>query len=303
MAKSAIDYFAKEKEDKVCQLLSLKWNVLKEIVYVLKIPLRATVSLQKQDLTLSDVYGIWMKMKIHLQACIDKGTFKSGLAQQLKKSLDDRKEHIFKNPFMSAAVFLDPRYRRFIMGDAAIVQEAKQTLIQLWQRLNANDEQATEVNTEIVTEQANDEFDFGFDEQANDGFDFGFDEQAALNELIFNQNESSVTRNVSQDIEFALDMFNPEPIASEKSILEYWASEEANHRDLHQLAMVVYSIPPTEVQNERDFSLLNFVFSDRRCALQAERLEDIMIININSEVFQEVKKEEIELHEKEKINL
>lgn len=57
--------------------------------------------------------------------------------------------------------------------------------------------------------------------------------------------------------------------------------------------MVVYGIPPTEVQIERDFSALNFVFSNRRCMIQEERLEDIMVIHLNPDLFYEVKEEEL----------
>lgn len=57
--------------------------------------------------------------------------------------------------------------------------------------------------------------------------------------------------------------------------------------------MIVYAIPPTEVQIERDFSKLNYVFTNRRCKIQSERLQDIMLININPECFYLVKKQEI----------
>lgn len=60
-----------------------------------------------------------------------------------------------------------------------------------------------------------------------------------------------------------------------------------------KLATVMFSIPPTEVQIEKDFSELNFVFSDRRCMLTKERLEDIMIINFNEDLFFTVKKEQL----------
>lgn len=289
MAKNVIEHLAKIKKEKILQLLYLKWHVLKEIVYVLQIPLRATISLQQQDLTLSDVYGIWMKMRIHLQACSEKMIFKTGLTQQLLNSLNNKKKYVFNNQFMSSALFLDPRYRQFIMDDTVLVGEAKQTLFRLWQRINVNDNHATESTTQNVNN------------QANDDFDFQFDEQAELNKLIFgvNNNGTTVTPSQSNDIEFLLDMFNPEPISSENSILEFWTNQEKNHPELHRLAMVVYAVPPTEVENEREFSRLSFVFTDRRCNLQAERLEDIMILHINPEVFHLIKKEELDLSMKD----
>lgn len=270
-------------------MLLLKWQVLREIVYLLEIPLRAIVAIQRQDLTLSDVFGIWMKMKIHLQACINRGIFKTGISRKLFDSLEARKKFIFNNRFMGAALFLDPRYRRFLINDAIEFEKAKQTLVSVWNRLSADDGRTTEIeNVNTI-------------EPAEDDFDIKFDENAELNKMIFDQNESAmnITRDQSGDIEFSLDMFAPEAITSESSILEYWSREEKNHPDLYRLAMVVFAVSPTEVQIERDFSRLNFVFTDRRCSIQAERLEDIMIIHINSEVFQEVKKEIIDSYKKE----
>lgn len=62
---------------------------------------------------------------------------------------------------------------------------------------------------------------------------------------------------------------------------------------MYKLAKVIAAIPPTEVQIERDFSKLNFVFSNRRCSLTEDKLEDIMIIYLNDELFQQVKEDEL----------
>lgn len=68
--KAIVEYYANEKRSKIFQLLIKKWKVLKEIFIVLRIPYRATISLQKQSLCLSDVFGIWLKMQLHLNACL-----------------------------------------------------------------------------------------------------------------------------------------------------------------------------------------------------------------------------------------
>lgn len=69
------------------------------------------------------------------------------------------------------------------------------------------------------------------------------------------------------DIHHVLDMFDPEFITPEQSILKYWKSKEYTYPELFKLASIVYAVPPTE--------------------------EDIMIININPELFHQVKSEEI----------
>lgn len=254
--------------------------MLREITYILQIPLRATIALQKHDLTLSDVYGIWMKLQLHLQACMKRGSYKTSLAKHLLNAITDRKNIIFKNPFMGCALFLDPRFRSQL--DEQKVQESKQMMCNIWQRISLTNEQG-KVNS------------------STSDISFEFDEQAALDQHL-QRKDSEMCNNTSQhNIEFLLDLFDPEPLPTDVSILKFWESAKNKYPELHKLAMVIYSIPPTEVQIERDFSRLNYIFTNRRCNLQSERLEDIMIININPEVFHSVQSEElieqIEKHE------
>lgn len=96
---------------------------------------------------------------------------------------------------------------------------------------------------------------------------------------------------IDGDIEHLLDMFCPQPVKSDENILQYWEENKNNHKEIYKLATVVMAIPPTEVQKERDFSSLNYIFTDLRCQLTEERLEDIMTINLNTEVFYLVKQE------------
>lgn len=157
MAKNVIEHLAKVKKEKMFQLLYLKWQVLKEIVYVLQI-----ASTTRSHI-IRCIFGIWMKIKIHLQACSERMMFKTNLTQQLLNSLNNKKRYVFNNQFMGSALFLDPRYRQFIMNDAVLVENAKQTLFRLWQRINVNDNQATASTTQNVNDQANDDFDFQFE--------------------------------------------------------------------------------------------------------------------------------------------
>lgn len=96
------------------------------------------------------------------------------------------------------------------------------------------------------------------------------------------------------DIEAVIDEFQPEPKPLSASVLEYWQSAKQDHTELYKLALVIFSIPPTKVQIERDFSLLKFVFSDRRCSIASERLEEIMLIHLNKDLFELVNHEAIE---------
>lgn len=133
--KAVIEHYANNGH-KQCKLLIHKWQILREIVYILQIPLRATVAVQKHDLTLSDAFGIWTKMQIHLVACARKTSYKTSLANHLLDAVIQRKEAIYSNPFMTCAIFLDPRYRNQITSNETKVEESKRMLVDLWNRSN-----------------------------------------------------------------------------------------------------------------------------------------------------------------------
>lgn len=108
-----------------------------------------------------------------------------------------------------------------------------------------------------------------------------------------NSSTSNDMANTGTNIEFLINNFDPSRLSSKESILQFWENSEKDHPELYALATVVYSIPPTEVQIERDFSKLNYVFNDRRCSLIADRLEDIMILNLNTDLFYITKEREL----------
>lgn len=261
--------------------------MLRETVYILGIPYRATVALQSKQLTLSDLFGIWLKMELHLQKCTESTTFKTNLPKELHKAVINRRGNLFNNPFMICAIFLDPRYRNQIINDENKVLEAKKTLRNLWYRINDNTSQIENKNKSA---------------SSADSFDFSFDEQAALDNFLLartsqintnhNQTVESMTTNQNINIDILLDQFDPDVLPSLESILNYWESVKNEHPELYELSN--YAIPPTEVSIERDFSSLGYVFNDRRCRLAHERLEDIMILNLNPDLFYEVKKDELE---------
>lgn len=248
-----------------------KWKILKELILVLKIPYDATVALQNANITLSDVYGIWTKMKLHLQACTEKESYKTKLSQNLVACLEEKHNVIFDNPKMDCALFLDPRFRRVILQNREAVERAKSNLLDLHRHLIS----VKTANT-ITTDLSN----------ASSDLHLSFDAQGALNQLI---SASAHPDDYDMNIEDAIDLFQPEILPSEKSVLEYWESE--NKSMLYDLAMSIYSIPPTQVRVERDFSSVGYIFTERRHQLQQERLEKILLIHFNKDIFFTIKQE------------
>lgn len=259
-------------------MLKNKWAILKEIACILQIPYKATIALQAKKLVLSDVYGIWMKMTLHLKSSKTKYRFQTTLAEKLLLSLDDRKALIFENDLMDCAIFLDPRYRKTIINDTTRVAKIKQTLNNIWQRFSESSEENND-QSETLNNLSNNS---------------SFDELDELEKFLSNSIEANPPEATRQsDILFIIDSFKPDDLKPNASAIEYWESVKKIHPELYQISLIIYSVPPTEVQMERDFSKLNYIFNNRRCSLAHERLEDIMIVNLNPDLFYDIKSEEL----------
>ncbi|XP_055309545.1 zinc finger BED domain-containing protein 4-like [Sitodiplosis mosellana] len=274
--KAVIEHYASNRHQ-MCKLLSQEWQILRETVYILQIPLRATIAVQRHDLTLSDVFGIWKRMQLHLGACSRKTNYKTSLATFLLESLNTRKEAIYNNPFMTSAIFLDPSFRNQLASNGTKVEEAKRMLSNLWQRQNYAVEGARNAN-----------------HSGSSNISFDFDADAELTSFLQGNNtEDDPIIHNNVDIDLILESFPPELLSPNHSILEYWDTVKNTHPQLYTLAMLVHSVPPTEVPIKRDFSHLNHVFSNRRGRLQSARLTDIMIMNLNKQVSYETKGDEL----------
>lgn len=272
--KIAIEYFAK-KRVKIFEMALQKWTTVQELVRVLRVPYEATIALQNPCITLSDLYGIWKKMTLRLEAFAAKdGIFQTTLAPKLIAALNKREASIFNTPQMEACLFLDPRFRTVILNNRDAIDRAKEYLLCLWSRLNS----LTESNTP---------------QNGSTEFHSSFDEQVELNRLMSQGLSATlaVSSHQNQGIEEALDSFQPNFLLTEKSVLEFWQSQK--HSLLYKLAMAVFSIPPTQAKIEQNFSSVGHVFTERRFQLSEERLKDILLINLNKDVFKLVKEERL----------
>lgn len=98
---------------------------------------------------------------------------------------------------------------------------------------------------------------------------------------------------VSSDISSEIDAFDPEWLPMEHSFMKFWQDSKDKYPELYKLAMTIYSIPPTEVQIERDFSVLDRILTKLRMKLSAEMIEAILMINLNQDLFSLVRDEKM----------
>lgn len=70
-------------------------------------------------------------------------------------------------------------------------------------------------------------------------------------------------------------------------VWEYWLKREKTHPELFEVAMVVLATPSNQVSVERAFSALALVLSPHRAGLGHEALENILLIKLNKDVFEQ----------------
>lgn len=270
-----------EKKYAEFPLLLKKWKSLTEIVYILKIPYDATIDLQKRDLTLSDTYCIHLKMKLHLKDLIESKRCKTGLETLLLSKIQDRHDDVFDHPAMRAALYLDPRFRHVVTRTDEDTNDAINFIVALDARLNSFKNQS------VLPIDANDLSDYS---NPDLDFTFNFNEEQAFDEFI-QPNSLSIQNDRSNDFRKKLEEFNPPKLTYKSSVLEFWLNQSDD--ELREVALALYSIPPTETEVERDFSALKFIFSDLRSGLSNETLEDIICIYLNKKIYLQINEEQI----------
>lgn len=219
----------------------------------------------------------WMSMKITLQEFIAKKSYITQLDRKLLDALNNRNDATFKNPLMSAALFLDPRFRSEITRNDCERDAVHDVLFKLKRRIDMLKEPQNAENLHEVSM------------NSSTGFDAGV--QAAIDRYFSYSCEQSNL----PDFQSILDSFEPERLALKNSVLEFWHSADIKEKyaDLYEVAMGIYTIPPTEVQIERDFSALSFIFSDRRYNLLPKTLENIFLIHLNSDIYLKMNEDDI----------
>lgn len=190
---------------------------------------------------------------------------------------------------MLSAIYLDARYRNEILRDSELVEKAVETLINLWNRIqNIRSENAfTNESIENYSAQSSD---MSIDFENSESLDSYLAHRAV--DLDRNSHSEGICSGI--DIKTQLELFQPKTVSTKLNILDIWERDKTEHEDLYELSSVVFAIPPTEVQIERDFSALEHVFGPRRYNLSSDLLEAVLLINLNADLFYIVKEELLE---------
>ncbi|XP_055300551.1 lysosomal alpha-mannosidase-like isoform X2 [Sitodiplosis mosellana] len=213
-----------------------------------------------------------------MQKVIDSKLSKCGLDVKFMQGIHSRNDHVLDHPAMKASLYLDPRYRSAIIHNSLHVDEAKEFIAQMKQRLNYCSDQIGTNETMA-------------DADSDDSINIRFDAETAIRDFLGHNIDRT---DLSSDFEATLDAFDPPAMALKKPVLEYW-NESNDYESLRDVANAIFAIPPTETEVERDFSALKFICSDLRNRLSNETLEDILCIHLNKDLYLEVNENEIQI--------
>lgn len=89
-----------------------EWIAVEKIIKILGPFERLTTTMQKQTISLSDFFGGWAKIKLELSKMDSDELIKNLLSQ-----MQFRETVLFNNPVPNAAVFLDPRYQKYMPNE------------------------------------------------------------------------------------------------------------------------------------------------------------------------------------------
>lgn len=259
------------------------WTDLTDISSILKHPADALQSLQRQNLVLSDVYGVYTN------CCLYLGTYEHNLAKNLLKEIKTRSHIILKTLPMYSCMFLDPRFQCAL--DPLDKEEAKKFLIRLYQKIQSDCPIATSEcldNNDTTCEYILLDDSISLPAVNNVSLE---ENNRSLLEKMLNDKCNDAGRSNTKTIEILLEEFdfsNQKRLESGASVLEYWVNVKDTRPELYKIASILFAVPPTDVISERNFSTLNFILNKYRNSLSDKSLEQILFIKLNKDVFQEI---------------
>lgn len=259
-----------------------------------------TLVLQRNDFSLSDLFGCIQIIELKLNEFIDSAAEKyTMLPDKLKEFLLQRKSKLLENPLMLCALFLDPRYKCNIDTDPEKLMFVKITLENLWQRMKTVNGVEDQPENLILTTDISSEDDMSKYYVELDAHYGAMGIQNSFVDLrLVNSHSVDVLRDKS-DIAIAIVHYERQisgvRVKSSESIHTFWETNKKEFgTELYELACVIFAIPPTQSSVERNFSALRYMFTDHRWNLAEDLLESLLIIHLNPNYFLTAKELELE---------
>lgn len=249
------------------------WNRLPSMVDVLSLFANKMEFLQKSDLLLTDVVGVWIELDNLLGQRSD-CTFATRLLNRLRSRKDEM--GLINNDVAIAAQFLDLRFH-FLLSENQ-KQTAKAHLQHLWRkmRIKRGDLPLQPSAAPTTTNH----------QQVNENV---CDLEKILQSMESTQMKTAKIVNADDDaLSREFEQFSAmNRLRANENIMQKWQQYKYDFPILFELSNVVMAVAATEVSVERNFSILDFILSKRRNRLTDQNLEMILFVKLNKALFYE----------------
>lgn len=84
---------------------------------------------------------------------------------------------------------------------------------------------------------------------------------------------------------YEIENYKEKRVDIDEDLIEYWNSKRFALPWLRKLALIVHSVPATQVSVERSFSALRLILGDLQYNLSEENLEAIVLVKLNADSF------------------
>lgn len=248
------------------ELFLFKLPIINELLDVLKIPFDVTNVIQNVSFSLSDFFGCWLTAQRRLNKLAETPNQITDFARTLLAKMENRRSSLLNNKSMLCAVYLDKRFSFKMSVDETEI--AKIALEELYERVEKAKRQRTP-----RTADAQNEPDDSFEEEC---VKFGLVRTFSVGNRQSNCNKNGRSFTDLLDVFEAIDRQH-----NKSTLTAFWDENKNLHPELHELASVVNSIPPTQATVERSFSIFGYILNCRRSNLSQQILEDILMISLN----------------------
>lgn len=223
--------------------------------------------MQQINYALTDFYGDWILIELKLKKCIA-GNMITNLCDKLLEAFNNRKKDLINNKAMLCAVFLDPRFKFNLTSDQDAL--VKILLVDMWTEIK-NLKQRESLNGLVPTENPS-----ASGDEDDDLLEKKFVEKSAQvggNCSELERNSGVATKSFSpgytkSKIEFLSSIEEYEKGTSRlhhsASIFNFWENSKSKYAEIYVVARVYFGIPPAQATVERTFSVVGFIYNNRR---------------------------------------
>ena len=274
MLKHLLDYktFCTDVLDSDLIMDETVWQFCSDFVEIFTPVKILTLKLQNEQMNLGDFYGIWMKFKLDLER---NGKNKE-IIEEFYSNIIKREDSFIKSSLLSAAVYLDIRFRVMLTDDnIAIGKQQILTTIKILKNLNVQNKKNQErkmISTSFTNSSSS--------ESDTDALETILKNKERNTRKVIASSESSY--NTQLDVKKEFDVYEGFPrISKDKKILEWWENHKMEIPLLYEASQVVFAVPATQVSVERAFSALKLILQPQRVHLNSKSLQNILFVRLN----------------------